>query len=212
MKPFLTCAFFCFATCLFAQIPKGKIMSEVGLNYTLSQQRDDFNVLIVGGASTTQVSNFSIFSTNRYFIKTNVYVSLGVEFSNSFSSNSFSSNSTSKYDISLGLGALRSIGSKFYLGTDLNVGLSKNFYTDDNNRKNVNTNSFKQYFLNIKPQLYYHVHPKFLLFTGFGQVEYNYSSYFTNGYTFKNTFRLDLSPRFWNYGFIFLWGKSKEKT
>jgi hypothetical protein len=192
MKSLFTSAFCCFASCLFAQIPKGKIMSEVGLNYSISQQRNDFNVLIVGGASTTQVSNFSIFSTNRYFIKTNVYVSLGIGYNSSSSNSGFSNNSTQKYDISLGLGALRSIGSKFYLGIDLNIGLSENTYTDDNNRKNVNTNSFKQYFLNIKPQIYYHIHPKFFLFAGFGQVEYNYSSYFTNGYTFINRFNIDL--------------------
>ncbi len=209
MKPFLTCALFCFASCLFAQIPKGKIMSEVGLNFQLDQYRYDLTPQYVGFSSTEKTSNFNVLTTNRFFFKENTYLSLLLGYSNSSNG---TTNDGEGFNASIGIGALRSLGSKFYIGIDFNIGVGKNFIQYyDNSRRLVFRDQTIEYFANIKPQLYYHIHPKFLIFTGFGQAEYSYSSYY-GSLSVRNSFNILLSPRFWNYGFIFLWGKSKEKT
>ena len=217
MRLFSTFSILCFASILSAQIQKGKIMSEVGFNFsnTVFEYKD--NPIPRKRTYLT----FNINSTNRYFIKKNVYTSLA--FGYSYSSNSSPKLDTlgvqigsykdafKSYNISVGLGALRNLGSKIYIGTDVNVGITTNYRQASSNGISFPEGSNLQYFLNLKPQLYYHFKPKFLIFVDFGQVEYSYESSY-GGYEFNSKFNLFFSPRFWNYGFIFLWGKSKEKT
>jgi ribosomal protein L27 len=202
---------------LVAQIPKGKIMSEVGFNFSSTVYGFQNNQ----NPNTAKNKNrtFNINSTNRYFIKNNVYASMVLGYSNSLNiqpnvdslgvqigANEYGSKG---YDISIGIGALRNLGSKFYVGTDVNVGVCTQFSQTSGNISYGNEKL--QYFLNLKPQLYYHLKPKFLIFIDFGQAEYSYDSN-NSGFSFNSKFNIFFSPRFWNYGFIFLWGKSKEKT
>jgi hypothetical protein len=204
---------------LVAQIPKGKIMSEVGFNYssTVNKFQNNLNP----NTAKSKYITFKINTTNRYFFKDNAYASLVFGYSNSLniqpnvdslgitlSSNEFINKS---YNVSIGIGALRNLGSKFYVGTDVNVGICSQFSQSSGNVTYISGNDKFQYFLNLKPQLYYHLKPKFLIFVDFGQAEYSYDSS-NSGFSFNSKFNIFFSPRFWNYGFIFLWGKSKEKT
>jgi hypothetical protein len=214
MKLFSTFLILCLTSMLVAQIPKGKIMSEVGFNFSNS----------VYGYKTNDIKSknitFNINTTNRYFIKKNVYASLDFGYSSSLNIEpivdslgvqmGLNEYGSKGYNISIGIGALRNLGSKFYVGTDVNVGVCKQFNQSSGNIIYIG-NEKLQYFLNLKPQLYYHLKPKFLVFIDFGQAEYSYESSYS-GYNFNSKFNIFFSPRFWNYGFIFLWGKSKEKT
>jgi hypothetical protein len=217
MKLFSTVLILCLTQILVAQIPKGKIMSEVGFNFSSTvyglQNNQNPNT------TKSKFITFKINTTNRYFIRKNVYASLDFGYSNNLNIepnvdslgiqvglNEYGSKS---YNISVGIGALRNLGSKFYVGTDVNVGVCTQFYQSSGNIGYGNDKL--QYFLNLKPQLYYHLKPKFLIFVDFGQAEYSYDSS-NSGFSFNSKFNIFFSPRFWNYGFIFLWGKSKEKT
>jgi hypothetical protein len=215
MKLFSTVLILCLTSILVAQIPKGKIMSEVGFNFSNTVNRYKYKNNDLKSKNIT----FNINTTNRYFIKNNVYASLFFGYSNDLNIepivdslgvqvglNEYGSKS---YNISVGIGALRPLGSKFYVGTDVNVGVCTQFYQSSGNI--IYGNEKLQYFLNLKPQLYYHLKPKFLIFIDFGQAEYSYDS-LNSGFSFNSKFNIFFSPRFWNYGFIFLWGKSKEKT
>jgi hypothetical protein len=216
MKLFSTFLILCLTSMLVAQIPKGKIMSEVGFNFSSTVNKFQNNPNTVKSKNLT----FKINTTNRYFFKNNVYASLVFGYSSSlniqpnydslgipFGSDEFTNKS---YNISVGIGALRNLGSKFYVGTDVNVGVCKQFNQSSGNKIYIG-NEKLQYFLNLKPQLYYHFKPKFMIFIDFGQAEYSYDS-LNSGFSFNSKFNIFFSPRFWNYGFIFLWGKSKEKT
>jgi hypothetical protein len=213
MKLFSTFLILCLTSTLVAQIPKGKIMSEVGFNFSNS----------VYGYKTNDIKSknitFNINTTSRYFIKKNVYASLFFGYSNSLNIEpivdslgvqiGLNEYGSKGYNISIGIGAVRNLGSKFYVGTDVNVGVCRQF---NQSSRNISYGNEKlQYFLNLKPQLYYHFKPKFMIFIDFGQAEYSYDSS-NSGFSFNSKFNIFFSPRFWNYGFIFLWGKSKEKT
>jgi hypothetical protein len=218
MKLFSTFLILCLTSMVVAQIPKGKIMSEVGFNFSSSvnklQNNQNPNTL------EYKFRAFDINTTNRYFIKNNVYASLFFGYSNSLNIQPYVDSlgvqiglneyGSKGYNISIGIGALRNLGSKFYVGTDVNVGVCKQFNQSSGNIS-YGGNEKLQYFLNLKPQLYYHLKPKFLIFIDFGQAEYSYDSS-NSGFSFNSKFNIFFSPRFWNYGFIFLWGKSKEKT
>jgi hypothetical protein len=219
MKLFSTFLILCLTSMLVAQIPKGKIMSEVGFNFssTVFGSQNNQNPNTAKNKNRT----FNINTTNRYFFKDNAYASLGFGYSSSLNIQAnfdslgiplgYEEYVDKSYNISIGIGALRYLGSKFYVGTDVNVGVGTNYNQSLRNLINLSGNYNLQYFLNLKPQLYYHLKPKFLVFIDFGQAEYSYESSYS-GYNFNSKFNIFFSPRFWNYGFIFLWGKSKEKT
>jgi hypothetical protein len=208
MKSFLTCILFCFVTCLFAQIPKGKVMSEVGLNFSKIQERDDPSLTNVGFARTTETVYFNLFLTNRFFIKNNFYIPLSVGYSNySRTLGRLGGSDIKGYYASIGLGKLWDLGDKFYLGADINFGTGKK-YIESLDLNSITPRSYTlQYFTNLKPQVYYQFHPRFLGFVGFGQIEYSFENFEDNSY--GTNFNLYFSPRFWHYGFVFLWGKSK---
>jgi hypothetical protein len=210
MKSFLTCAFFCFAACLFAQIPKGKIMSEVGLSFDYYQRIVDSKPILIGGNSQNKQSTFNIFNNHRYFYKNNVFTSIGFGYQHSQADDEYK---TKGYNVNIGIGALKNISKAFLISIEFNLGMSKNLSYRYKNSIEIETGSSISKFAILTPQLLYQVHPKILIFTTFGNIGYDYTSYkFDTGFTFTNRINLNLSPRFWNYGFIFLWGKSKEKT
>jgi hypothetical protein len=208
MKPFLTCVLLCFANCLFAQIPKGKIMSEVGLNFSKIQERDDPSLAYVGFARTTETVYFNLFITNRFFIKNNFYIPLSIGYSNYTRTLGSSGERNMKgYYASIGLGRLWDLGDKFYLGADINFGIGDKYVENLDQRLVTPRSNTLQYFTNIKPQVYYQFHPRFLGFVGFGQIEYSYRNF--EIHSTSNNFNTYFSPRFWHYGFVLLWGKSK---
>jgi hypothetical protein len=208
MKPLLTCALFCFATCLFAQIPKGKIMSEVGFNFSKIQERDDPSLAYVGFARTEETVYFNLFITNRLFIKNNFYIPLSVGYSNyTRTYGRAGNNEITGYYVSFGLGKLWNLGDKFYAGVDINFGTGKK-YIESLDLNSITPRTYTlQYFTNIKPQVYYQFHPRFLGFVGFGQIEYSYENF--EAFSTSHNFNTNFSPRFWHYGFVFLWGKTK---
>jgi hypothetical protein len=211
MKFILTCFLLCFSTCLFAQIPKGTIMSEIGLNFSNIQERDDYSVRYIGFSSTVETAYFNLFFTNRLFIKNNFYIPLSVGYSHYTRTLGRLGGSDIKgYYASIGLGKLWDIGEKFYLGADINFGTGKE-YLESLDLNAITPSTYRlQYFTNIKPQVYYQFHPRSLGFVGFGQIEYSYENFDTD--LTGNNFNINFSPRFWHYGFIFLWGKSKVST
>jgi hypothetical protein len=215
MKLFSTFLILCLTSMLVAQIPKGKIMSEVGFNFSQNDFKYNFSPNAGAGSTTFNYVAFNIYSANRYFIKSNVYTSLGLGYSYSLSKQQgLNENETEGYNVSIGIGALRSLGSKFYVSADINLGIGRDYKQLFDNKPVILREYNLEYFLKLKPQLYYHLKPKFLIFVDFGQAEYSYSSNKSSygSYSFDSDFNIFFSPRFWNYGFIFLWGKSKEKT
>jgi hypothetical protein len=210
MKPFLTCTLFCFVTCLVAQIPKGKIMSEVGLRFDYNQRIVDSKPAQIGGNLENKQSTFNITNNHRYFYKSNVFASIGLGYQHSEADDDYYANA---YNVGVGIGALKNISKSFMIGLEFSLGITKNWaYRIKNGIEEESGNSTSKS-VGLTPQLLFQVHPKILVFTTFGNLTYDYTSYkYDKGFIFTNFIALNLSPRFWNYGFIFLWGKSKEKT
>ena len=205
MKFALTLLLTTFSFCAFTQIPKGKIMSEVGLQFSKSQQTD---VLVTGSSRISERSYFSIFASNRFFFKENSFAALKIAYANSIDESGANKSTSDNFRVGLGIGAVRSIADKFYASVEFNAGLSRRF-SRYNSRDYDPENTYSAA---IVPELYYQIHPKFLIFVGIGQVEYTYQKYPINGLGFGSTnyFGINLSPRFWNYGFVYLWGGSKK--
>lgn len=197
MKSLLICALCCFAACLFAQIPKGKIMSEVGLNFSKIQERDDPSIGYVGLARTNETVYFNLITTNRFFVNNNFYIPISIAYSNySRTLGNLGGSEVNGYYISVGIGRLWDLGDKFYLGADINFGTGKRYLESFDPRIVMPKDYTLQYFTNIKPQVYYQFHPRFLGFVGFGQIEYSFDNY--DIYSSSSNFNIFFSPRFWH--------------
>ena len=205
MKFALTCLLTTFSFCAFTQIPKGKIMSEIGLNFSKSQQT---NVPLTGSSRVSDQTYFSIFANNRFFFKENSFAALKTTYSIRSDESAGYRSSSEDYSMALGVGAVRSIADKFLASVEFDAGFRRS--SSELNSKVGDPRNI--YFAAIVPELYYQIHPKFLIFVGIGQVEYFYQKYPFGGlgFTSTNYFSIELTPRFWNYGFVYLWGGSNK--
>ena len=180
-------------------------MSEVGLQFSKSQQTD---VPLTGSSRVSDRTDFSILANNRFFFEENSFASLKITYGSSIDESYGYKSTSENYSMALGIGAFRSIANNFLASVEFNAGFTRRF-SENNGKVSDPRNT---YFAAIVPELYYQIHPKFLIFVNIGQVEYIYQKYNLGsfGFSSRNNFSINLSPRFWNYGFVYLWGGSKK--